>query len=218
MSTSSSGSRASRPVVRRALSSPRSIDDGGRREAAGSVAHKRVYKFFTRMPRKARASSSTAHRRRRGAPSARGARRKRCQGVRMDMTESRRASSIQSLWRDPRPSSAPSASPSCRSCRAGSRCVRRRARSPELQRGLDRRTGLTLSRKDHRIDVEPVRRARDRQRDYKVGKHAHSAREIESERGSRPAYSIVLRGTSSGSSARRPSTRPLAGERKRGPF
>jgi len=67
-------------------------------------------------------------------------------------------------------------------------------RSPqELQRGLDLGDGLTLSGKIDRIDVDPFG-ARGIVQDYKSGKHAHSAREIESElRLQIPLYMLVLR-------------------------
>ena len=67
-------------------------------------------------------------------------------------------------------------------------------RSPqELQRGLDLGDGLTLSGKIDRIDVDPFRRAGIVQ-DYKAGKGAHSAQQIEQElRLQIPLYMLVLR-------------------------
>src|SRR5579884_3711606 len=65
--------------------------------------------------------------------------------------------------------------------------------APELQRGLDLGDGLSLSGKIDRIDVDPFG-ARGIVQDYKSGKHAHSAREIESElRLQIPLYMLVLR-------------------------
>jgi RecB family exonuclease len=65
--------------------------------------------------------------------------------------------------------------------------------APELQRGLPLGNGTTLSGKIDRIDVDPWS-ARGIVQDYKSGKSAHSAREIESElRLQIPLYMLVLR-------------------------
>ena len=65
--------------------------------------------------------------------------------------------------------------------------------APELQRGLALGDGLHLSGKIDRIDVDPWS-ARGIVQDYKSGKGAHSAREIERERRLQiPLYSLVLR-------------------------
>ena len=85
--------------------------------------------------------------------------------------------------------------------------------APELQRGLDLGDGLTLSGKIDRIDVDPFG-ARGIVQDYKSGKHAHSAREIESElRLQIPLYMLVLRDLV-GLEPLGGLYRPLAGERK----
>jgi RecB family exonuclease len=83
----------------------------------------------------------------------------------------------------------------------------------ELQRGLDLGEGLSLSGKIDRIDVDPFG-ARGIVQDYKSGKHAHSAREIESElRLQIPLYMLVLRDLV-GLEPLGGLYRPLAGERK----
>ena len=65
--------------------------------------------------------------------------------------------------------------------------------APELQRGLDLGDGAVLSGKIDRIDVEPLS-ARGIVQDYKAGKHAPSAREMEKElRLQIPLYMLVLR-------------------------
>src|SRR5207302_10098317 len=65
--------------------------------------------------------------------------------------------------------------------------------APELQRGLDLGGGVTLSGKIDRIDVDPFS-ARGIVIDYKSGKTAHSAKEIESEQRLQvPLYMLVLR-------------------------
>jgi hypothetical protein len=85
--------------------------------------------------------------------------------------------------------------------------------SQELQRGLDLGDGMTLSGKIDRIDVDPFG-ARGIVQDYKSGKHAHSAREIESElRLQIPLYMLVLRDLV-GLEPLGGVYRPLAGERK----
>ena len=85
--------------------------------------------------------------------------------------------------------------------------------APELQRGLDLGDGLALSGKIDRIDVDPFG-ARGIVQDYKSGKHAHSAREIESElRLQIPLYMLVLRDLV-GLEPLGGLYRPLAGERK----
>ncbi len=65
--------------------------------------------------------------------------------------------------------------------------------APELQRGLDLGDGIVLSGKIDRIDVEPLS-ARGIVQDYKAGKHAPSARDMEKElRLQIPLYMLVLR-------------------------
>jgi ATP-dependent helicase/DNAse subunit B len=65
--------------------------------------------------------------------------------------------------------------------------------APELQRGLELPGGLRLSGKIDRIDIDPFS-ARGIVQDYKSGKKAHSASEIESEvRLQIPLYVLALR-------------------------
>jgi hypothetical protein len=136
------------------------------------------------------------------------------QGVRMDMTEMQARELDQSLWRD--------LEAVVRSeCESELTLVPRRFEvlfggeraAPELQRGLDLGDGLSLSGKIDRIDVDPFG-ARGIVQDYKSGKHAHSAREIESElRLQIPLYMLVLRDLV-GLEPLGGLYRPLAGERK----
>jgi hypothetical protein len=84
--------------------------------------------------------------------------------------------------------------------------------APELQRGLDL-GGLTLSGKIDRIDVDPFS-ARGMVVDYKSGKGAHSAQQIEKElRLQIPLYMLVLRNLV-GIEPLGGVYRPLAGDRK----
>jgi RecB family exonuclease len=79
--------------------------------------------------------------------------------------------------------------------------------------GLDLGGGVTLTGKIDRIDVDPFG-ARGIVQDYKSGKHAHSAREIDSElRLQIPLYMLVLRDLV-GLEPLGGVYRPLAGERK----
>src|SRR5438105_13008079 len=134
-------------------------------------------------------------------------------GVRMEMTDTQRRALEQTLWRDLEAlvrEEAESDRP----------LVPRRfevsfgmERSPqELQRGLDL-GGLTLSGKIDRIDVDP-HSARGIVQDYKSGKTAHSAAQIERElRLQIPLYMLVLRDLV-GIEPLGGVYRPLAGERK----
>jgi RecB family exonuclease len=83
----------------------------------------------------------------------------------------------------------------------------------ELQRGLDLGEGLALSGKIDRIDVDPFS-ARGIVQDYKAGKSAHSASQIEKElRLQIPLYMLVLRDLI-GIEPLGGVYRPLAGDRK----
>jgi ATP-dependent helicase/DNAse subunit B len=85
--------------------------------------------------------------------------------------------------------------------------------APELQRGLELADGLTLSGKIDRIDVDPFS-ARGIVQDYKAGKHAHSASQMEQEKRLQiPLYMLVLRDLV-GIEPLGGLYRPLAGERK----
>src|SRR5207248_5116348 len=85
--------------------------------------------------------------------------------------------------------------------------------APELQRGLELAEGITLSGKSDRIDVDPCS-ARGIVQDYKAGKHAHSAAQIESEQKLQiPLYMLVLRDLV-GIEPLGGIYRPLSGDRK----
>jgi PD-(D/E)XK nuclease superfamily len=85
--------------------------------------------------------------------------------------------------------------------------------APELQRGLELAAGITLGGKIDRIDVDPFS-ARGIVQDYKSGKTAHSAAQIESERRLQiPLYMLVLRDLV-GIEPLGGLYRPLAGDRK----
>jgi hypothetical protein len=85
--------------------------------------------------------------------------------------------------------------------------------APELQRGLALADGITLSGKIDRIDLDPFS-ARGIVQDYKAGKSAHSARDIERElRLQIPLYMLVLRDLV-GIEPLGGVYRPLAGDRR----
>jgi ATP-dependent helicase/DNAse subunit B len=194
--------------------SPRSIDAEVDAKLRGSVAHNALYKFFTRMPKEL----GVEHLDERVVDGAvrlmRACLDEAVQGVRMDMTEMQARELDQSLWRDLE-------AVVRAECESELTLVPRRFEvlfggeraAPELQRGLDLGDGLSLSGKIDRIDVDPFG-ARGIVQDYKSGKHAHSAREIESElRLQIPLYMLVLRDLV-GLEPLGGLYRPLAGERK----
>ena len=193
---------------------PRSIDAEVDAKLRGSVAHNALYKFFTRMPKEL----GVEHLDERIADDAvrlmRTCLDEALQGVRMEMTEMQARELDQTLWRDLE-------AVVRAECESELTLVPRRFEvlfggeraAPELQRGLELGDGLSLSGKIDRIDVDPFG-ARGIVQDYKSGKHAHSAREIESElRLQIPLYMLVLRDLV-GLEPLGGLYRPLAGERK----
>ena len=194
--------------------SPRSIDAEVDAKLRGSVAHNALYKFFTRMPKELGVEQLDERIAEDAVRLMRACLDEALQGVRMDMTEMQARELDQGLWRD--------LEAVVRSeCESELTLVPRRFEilfggeraAPELQRGLDLGDGLSLSGKIDRIDVDPFG-ARGIVQDYKSGKHAHSAREIESElRLQIPLYMLVLRDLV-GLEPLGGLYRPLAGERK----
>jgi ATP-dependent helicase/DNAse subunit B len=194
--------------------SPRSIDAEVDAKLRGSVAHNALYKFFTRLPKELGVEQLDERVVDGAVRLMRACLDEAVQGVRMDMTEMQVRELEQSLWRD--------LEAVVRSeCESELTLVPRRFEvlfggeraAPELQRGLDLGDGLTLSGKIDRIDVD-LFGARGIVQDYKSGKHAHSAREIESElRLQIPLYMLVLRDLV-GLEPLGGLYRPLAGERK----
>ena len=195
------------------LLDPRSIDAEVDAKLKGMVAHTALSRFFSGLPKELGVDrvepslvEDAVRFMRVCLDSAIG-------GVRMEMTDTQRRELEQTLWRDLEAlvrEEAESDRP----------LVPRRfevsfgmERSPqELQRGLDL-GGMTLSGKIDRIDVDP-HSARGIVQDYKSGKHAFSAREIERElRLQIPLYMLVLRDLV-GIEPLGGVYRPLSGERK----
>jgi ATP-dependent helicase/DNAse subunit B len=173
---------------------PKTIDAEPDAMQRGSVAHTTLHRFFTRVPAELGVSKL-------GPDNVDDAKRlmRTCleeavAGVRMDLTEMQARELDQSLWRD----LAAFVEDECASeltlePRRFEVSFGNDRSAPELQKGLELAPGLTLSGKIDRIDVDPYG-ARGIVQDYKSGRHAHSAREIEKElRLQVPLYMLVLR-------------------------
>ncbi len=174
--------------------SPKTIDAEPDALQRGIVAHSVLHRFFARVPAELGVEKLEPQH----VEAATGLMR-RCldesiAGVRMDLTEMQLRELDQTLWRD-------LVALVEEECDSELSLVPRRFEvsfgseraAPELQRGLELGSDLTLSGKIDRIDVDPFG-ARGIVQDYKSGKHAHSAAEIERElRLQVPLYMLVLR-------------------------
>ena len=194
--------------------SPRTIDAEVDAKLRGSVAHNALYKFFSRVPAELGVERLEPSHCEAATRLMRACLDEAIGGVRMDMTEMQAHELDQTLWRDLEAAVQ-------EECDSELPLVPRRFEvlfggeraAPELQRGLDLGSGRSLTGKIDRIDVDPFG-ARGIVQDYKSGKHAHSAREIESElRLQIPLYMLVLRDLV-GLEPLGGLYRPLAGERK----
>ncbi len=193
---------------------PRTIDADVDAKLRGSVAHTALYRFFSRVPKQLGVEKLEPQHHEAATRLMRTCLDEALGGVRMDMTEMQAHELDQTLWRDLEAAVQ-------EECESELTLVPRRFEvlfggeraAPELQRGLDLGDGLSLSGKIDRIDVDPFG-ARGIVQDYKSGKHAHSAREIESElRLQIPLYMLVLRDLV-GLEPLGGLYRPLAGERR----
>jgi ATP-dependent helicase/DNAse subunit B len=196
------------------LLDPKSIDAEVDAKLRGSVAHSALFKFFTRLPKELGVEKLDESVEDGAVRLMRGCLDEALAGVRMEMTEMQARELDQTLWRDLE-------ALVHEECGSGTQLVPRRFEvafgseraAPELQRGLALGDGLTLSGKIDRIDVDPFS-ARGIVQDYKSGKHAHSAAEIEKElRLQIPLYMLVLRDLV-GIEPLGGVYRPLAGERR----
>jgi ATP-dependent helicase/DNAse subunit B len=174
---------------------PKTIDAEADAMLRGSIAHSALHKFYAGLPKEVGADTVEPERLEEAVAFMR-----RClddalgSGVRLDLSDLARRELEQTLWRDLEQFVRDEA-------RSPLRLVPRRfevsfgmERSPqELQRGLDLSEGLTLSGKIDRIDLDPFA-ARGIVQDYKSGKSAHSAEQIEQEKRLQiPLYMLVLR-------------------------
>jgi ATP-dependent helicase/nuclease subunit B len=193
---------------------PKTIDAEVDARLRGQVAHTALHRFYARLPKELGAEQVPEERLEDAVRLMRTCLDEALGGVRMDTTELQRRELGEGLWRDLEQVVRDEA-------RSEVPLVPRRfevsfgsERSPqELQRGLDLGDGLSLSGKIDRIDLDPFS-ARGIVQDYKAGKHAHSAREIERElRLQIPLYMLVLRDLV-GIEPLGGVYRPLAGDRK----
>ncbi len=172
---------------------PKTIDAEVDAKLRGQVAHTALHRFYARLPKELGAEQVPEERVDDAIRLMRTCLDEALGGVRMDTTELQRRELGEGLWRDLEQVVRDEA-------RSEVPLVPRRfevsfgsERSPqELQRGLDLGEGLSLSGKIDRIDLDPFS-ARGIVQDYKAGKYAHSAREIERElRLQIPLYMLVL--------------------------
>ena len=195
------------------LLDPKSIDAEVDAKLKGSVAHQALFKFFSGLPKEVGADRVQPENLERALTFMRRCLEDALGGVRMEMTDLQRRELEHSLRRDLDALVRAEAEtelplvPRRFEVSFGSE-----RSAPELQRGLDL-GGATLSGKIDRIDVDPFS-ARGIVVDYKSGKGAHSARQIESElRLQIPLYMLVLRDLV-GIEPLGGVYRPLAGDRK----
>jgi ATP-dependent helicase/DNAse subunit B len=195
------------------LLEPKTIDAEVDAKLKGGVAHQALFKFFSGLPKELGADRVDGANREAARSFMRRCLEEALAGVRMEMTDLQRRELEHTLRRDLDAlvdAEAETETP----------LVPRRFElsfgsersAPELQRGLDL-GGLTLSGKIDRIDVDPFS-ARGMVVDYKSGKGAHSAQQIEKElRLQIPLYMLVLRDLV-GIEPLGGVYRPLAGDRK----
>ncbi len=193
---------------------PRDIDGEVDAKLRGSVAHTTLHRFFAGLPKEVGSDRVVPERLDDALAFLRRCLEQAIEGQRIEMTPMERRELTEGLWRDLEASIRDEAA-------SDSPLVPRRFevsfgsdRSPqELQRGLELGDGLVLSGKIDRIDVDPFS-ARGIVQDYKAGKGAHSAQQIEQEQRLQiPLYMLVLRDLV-GIEPIGGVYRPLAGDRK----
>ena len=175
--------------------SPKTIDAEADAMLRGSVAHSALHKFYAGLPKELGHDRVTPE----NLEPALGFLR-RCLddalrgGVRLELTELQAAELEESLWRDlegfVRDEAESPLQLLPRRFEVGFGSERS---APELQRGLHLGDDLYLSGKIDRIDVDPYS-ARGIVQDYKSGRTAHSAKQIDEELKLQiPLYMLVLR-------------------------
>ena len=196
------------------LIEPRTIDAQVDPKLRGSVAHSALFKFFSGLPKELGTDRVDATQVEAAVDFLRHCLREALEGQRIEMTPIERRELEESLARDLEHLVREEAArelplvPRQFEVLFGSERA-----APALQRGLDLGDGITLSGKIDRIDVDPYS-ARGIVQDYKAGKSAHSARDIERElRLQIPLYMLVLRDLV-GVEPLGGVYRPLAGDRK----
>jgi ATP-dependent helicase/DNAse subunit B len=173
---------------------PKTIDPEVDPRLRGSIAHSALFKFFTGFPKVLGSDRIHSEQVEDAVRFMRECLDQALSGVRLEMTEMQRRELEQTLARDlERLVRAEAAGDSPLEPRQFEVSFGMERSAPELQRGLDLGDGTILSGKIDRIDVEPLS-ARGIVQDYKAGKHAPSAREMEKElRLQIPLYMLVLR-------------------------
>jgi ATP-dependent helicase/DNAse subunit B len=193
---------------------PRTIDGEVDAKLRGSIAHTTLHRFFAGLPKEVGSDRVIPERLDEALAFLRRCLEQAIEGQRIEMTPMERRELTEGLWRDLEASIRDEAA-------SDTPLVPRRFevsfgsdRSPqELQRGLELGEGLVLSGKIDRIDVDPFS-ARGIVQDYKAGKGAHSAQQIEQEQRLQiPLYMLVLRDLV-GIEPIGGVYRPLAGDRK----
>jgi ATP-dependent helicase/DNAse subunit B len=175
--------------------SPKTIDAEVDPLLRGSVAHSALHKFYAGLPKELGHDRVTSENLDRALGFLR-----RCLddalrgGVRLELTDLQAAELEESLWRDlegfVRDEAESKLQLVPRRFEVGFGSDRS---APELQRGLHLGEGIHLSGKIDRIDVDPFS-ARGIVQDYKSGRSAHSAKQIDEELKLQiPLYMLVLR-------------------------
>jgi ATP-dependent helicase/nuclease subunit B len=173
---------------------PKTIDPEVDPRLRGSIAHSALFKFFSGLPKVLGSDRIHPEQEEDAVRFMRECLGQALAGVRLEMTDMQRRELEQTLSRDlERLVRTEAASDSPLEPRQFEVSFGSERSAPELQRGLDLGDGAVLSGKIDRIDVEPLS-ARGIVQDYKAGKHAPSAREMEKElRLQIPLYMLVLR-------------------------
>jgi ATP-dependent helicase/DNAse subunit B len=196
------------------LIDPKNIDARVDARLRGSIAHQVLFRFYSRLPKELGVERLEQDRIEDAVAFLRRCLDEAIEGVRMELTELQQRELRHGLWRDleafvreDAASDAPLVPRRFEVLFGSERAA------PELQRGLELAEGLTLSGKIDRIDIDPFS-ARGIVQDYKAGKHAHSAAQIEQEKRLQiPLYMLVLRDLV-GIEPLGGLYRPLSGERK----
>jgi ATP-dependent helicase/DNAse subunit B len=193
---------------------PKSIDAEVDARLRGSIAHQVLFRFFSGLPKELGTDRVEADRIEDALLFLRRCLDGAVEGVRMELTDLQERELRHGLWRDLEAFVREEAASELQLLPRRFEVLFGSERSaPELQRGLTLTPGFTLSGKIDRIDVDPFS-ASGIVQDYKAGKHAHSAQQIETEKRLQiPLYMLVLRDLI-GIEPLGGVYRPLSGERK----
>jgi ATP-dependent helicase/DNAse subunit B len=196
------------------LIDPKSIDAQVDARLRGSIAHQVLFRFFSGLPKELGTDRVERDRVEDAVVFLRRCLDDAVAGVRMELTDLQERELRHGLWRDLEAFVREEAASELQLLPRRFEVLFGSERSaPELQRGLALAPELTLSGKIDRIDVDPFS-ARGIVQDYKAGKHAHSAQQIETEKRLQiPLYMLVLRDLV-GIEPLGGLYRPLSGERK----